>query len=446
MRDLAADGAWPEAGGADVRTQRAVQHLRAMLQELEGRLGRPPASTQRHEAVDGLVEALQELARHVARLETDQAERYAHLDAALGQLAQRLEIQAESQAADAASAAERDGRTSQRLDEAFEALAEVAGAREPWPIRTALSVAAAAAALSVMGAATLAIRQGGGELAMPAPVSAISADLPLRPSLKAESRPAPRPVTPSSSVVPPPLPGTRPETYDEVAGALGRGDGLALSRLTGLAQNGDGRAQMHLASLYEAGEGGLPRDLAAARTWTRRAAETGERVAMHNLALFLSQGEGGPRDPVEAAVWFRRAADRGVVDSQYNLGLLYEAGRGVAPNLREAYRWFSVAANAGDLASREKAVALESRLRPGEREGLDREAARYQPENEAGIDLATVIPPATTLAETQALLARKGYYVGPVDGIFTAEVKAAAQAYLRDNPGTSTSRPASPPL
>ena len=134
-----------------------------------------------------------------------------------------------------------------------------------------------------------------------------------------------------------------------------------------------------------------------------------------------------------AAGWFRAAAERGVVDSQFNLGLLYEAGRGVPQNLREAYRWFSIAANAGDVAAREKQVEIEGKLKPAERAGLDRDASGFQP-GAATPDLAQVIAPATTLAETQALLARQGYYVGPIDGVASPAFRTAAAAWRRDHP------------
>jgi peptidoglycan hydrolase-like protein with peptidoglycan-binding domain len=50
------------------------------------------------------------------------------------------------------------------------------------------------------------------------------------------------------------------------------------------------------------------------------------------------------------------------------------------------------------------------------------------------LESARNVSPATTLAETQALLARQGYYVGPVDGVTSPQFRAAAQAYLRDHP------------
>lgn len=227
---------------------------------------------------------------------------------------------------------------------------------------------------------------------------------------------------------------TAREGYVLVAAALERGDATALPRLVGLARAGDTKAQLHLANLYDVGAPGVPRDPAAARAWTRQAAEAGDRVAMYNHALFLIDASRGARDDAEAGLWFRRAAERGVVDAQYNLGLLYAAGRGVPRNTREAYRWFSVAANAGDTAAREAQVDLEARLAPAERSGLDHDVAGFQPATPAPVDLVTLIPPADTLAETQALLARKGYYVGPADGVATPALRTAAEAYLRDHP------------
>ena len=163
---------------------------------------------------------------------------------------------------------------------------------------------------------------------------------------------------------------------------------------------------------------------------TRTRDEALLRSIFHDEAQMF--GRIGARDVGEAAQWFRRAAEQGVVDSQYNLALLYEAGRGVDRNLREAYRWFAVAANAGDAVSREKVVELEAKLKGAERGELDRAVQGYAPGAGAVVDPGLVIAPATTVAETQAMLARLGYYVGPVDGASSPALRAAAAAYLRD--------------
>jgi localization factor PodJL len=413
---MAADGAWPERELDAAAPRRAAAELRGVLVDLEGRLTTP----MRPHAAAALAEALQILARRLARHEAAAAEHRAALAAQIVQSETRLDRRLEKMLADMAAVR----------------AAPAAAEPEPRLIRMILSAASLAAALAVLGAGAVILAR---PEALPQAIATPVARLDLRPSLKAERAPLAAAAARASLPSAPPLPApASSDSFEAVATALARGEATALPRLTGLAQAGDARAQLQLASLYEAGTAGVPRDLAAARAWTRKAAEGGDRIGMHNLGLFLSAGEGGLRDDAEAAAWFRRAADRGVVDSQYNLGLLYEAGRGVEKNRREAYRWFAVAANAGDVAAREKQVELEARLTPAERGGLDRDAAGYQPGAAALGDTTIVIPPAQSLAETQALLARKGYYVGPVDGISSATFRAAASTYLRDHPQPRT--------
>jgi localization factor PodJL len=77
-------------------------------------------------------------------------------------------------------------------------------------------------------------------------------------------------------------------------------------------------AEYRLAKLYERGEG-VPRDIAAARSWTEKAAIGGNRLAMHDLAVFYAEGDAGPQSYAAAVEWFRAASDLGLVDSQYNL-------------------------------------------------------------------------------------------------------------------------------
>jgi localization factor PodJL len=127
------------------------------------------------------------------------------------------------------------------------------------------------------------------------------------------------------------------------------------------------------------------------------------------------------------------AAVRGVIDSEFNLALLYEAGRGVEKNLILAYEWYSIAGNAGDAQARERAVVLEKRLTPKELAAADQAVARFRPGQDLG-ETPEVVAPAATLAESQMMLARLGYYIGPTDGTETPEFKAAVAAYRRDHP------------
>ena len=424
---MAAEGAWPQSedlkppGGAE-RTRASLLQLRTLLDELEVRLGADRERPLSPQAVTSLALALQALARQIDPV------------AAPGPppLSEALTFEVRL--------AESEARILGRLDRLQSDVEARAGAERPGEPKlvTGVLIAASAAALISIAAA------GGWLIAQPRtddPIAEVLADLPFRKFLRPD-RPAPeavraalRPLPPIRSAPPRSAAGESPaDAYAAVVRALDRGDAQALARLTALADSGNAQAQLHLAGLYEQGASGLSRDVVAARLWTRKAAEGGDRIAMHNLALYLAQGDGGPRDVSEASQWFRRAAERGVVDSQYNLALLYEAGRGVEKNLREAYRWFSIAANAGDAVSRGKAVELEAKLKGAERGDVERAARSFAPGAAPTTEAGPVIPPATTVAETQVMLARAGYYVGPVDGASSPILVAAAAAYTHDHP------------
>ncbi len=117
----------------------------------------------------------------------------------------------------------------------------------------------------------------------------------------------------------------------------------------------------------------------------------------------------------------RAAAERGDRAAMHALGVLILDGADSPAEAAKALRWLDAAAQAGDLGAREKAVALEAALA-------------------AEASAVPLIPPATTVAGTQALLARGGYYVGPMDGAASPALKAAAEAYLKDNPGVAVVR------
>jgi localization factor PodJL len=138
-------------------------------------------------------------------------------------------------------------------------------------------------------------------------------------------------------------------------------------------------AQFYLAKLYETGDAGLPKDVAAARLWTQRAADNGERKAMHNLGLYFFEGTGGPKNLVAAAQWFRKAADLGLVDSQYNLARLYEGGFGVPQSASEAYKWYLVAARSGDAESRAAAERLKPQIPAAQARADEAFAANFRP-------------------------------------------------------------------
>jgi len=103
---------------------------------------------------------------------------------------------------------------------------------------------------------------------------------------------------------------------------------------------------------------GVPKDLAMAVAWFRRAAEQGERIAQYNLAVMLLKGDGVAADPEEALQWYRKAAEQGVPEAQIALGDFYAAGRVVGIDRDEARRWFEKAASQGHEAAPPRLVAL----------------------------------------------------------------------------------------
>ncbi len=217
--------------------------------------------------------------------------------------------------------------------------------RQATPLQTALMVAGGAAFLSVGAAGVVLMErrpapEEGYEVVAQTPRAAVA----LAPQT-AERAPA----DPASEAA-----------LAAAAQLIESGRPGGLERLQALAEAGHGPAQFYLAQLHERGGGGLTPDIAAARSWTARAAEGGEPGAMHNLGLYYFRGEGGPQDLVSAAQWFRKAAELGVTDSQYNLGMMYQTGSGAPRDLAEARRWFSRAAAQGDAAARDAMKALEA--------------------------------------------------------------------------------------
>ena len=98
-----------------------------------------------------------------------------------------------------------------------------------------------------------------------------------------------------------------------------------------------------IAEMYEKGEE-LPKDLALAEKWYRRAVEeTKESQAVLALAAFyLQQGRYGDARP-----WCEMAAKEYKTGGAFCLGYLYEHGFGVGQNLETAFHWYRKAASGG---------------------------------------------------------------------------------------------------
>ena len=59
------------------------------------------------------------------------------------------------------------------------------------------------------------------------------------------------------------------------------------------------------------------------------------------------KGDGVPKDIAQAVIWYRKAAEQGHAKAQFALGLSYDNGEGVPQDYQQAYAWFSVSAANG---------------------------------------------------------------------------------------------------
>jgi localization factor PodJL len=243
----------------------------------------------------------------------------------------------------------------------------------------------------------------------PAPQAPVRAAVALAP---AASVPAPASAdagrTPAAAASPTARALSADSRFRRAQADLAAGRITATTEIQALAASGHRPAMRSLSGLYSKGEGGLSKDPLQARSWMRRAAEAGDRVAMHSYGLDLMNGTNGAQDPAMGVGWIRRAAEAGLVDSQFNMGAIYERGMGVPKDLRQAFVWYSRAADGGDG----EALRQVERLRP--------------------VLSASASTAAEDIRLAQRALGRLGYYSGPADGALSAPLRSAIEAYQKD--------------
>jgi localization factor PodJL len=256
------------------------------------------------------------------------------------------------------------------------------------------------------------------------------------PAKSATTKPSPPPVITLDQAV---RNGDPVALYDYAVELLQTGEkSRAVQLLKEAAGRGLVMADYRLAKLYEKGEG-VPRDMAAARSWTEKAAIGGNVKAMHDLAVFYAEGDAGPQSYAAAVEWFRQASDLGLVDSQYNLAVLYEQGLGLTQDRSEAAFWFEVAGRAGDQDGARRARAMLSDIPAAQAEQIKRRARAFSPKTpiarangELGQRPWDAASP-TQVAEVQRLLEKLGYSPGAADGKVSAATQNAIRAFESDN-------------
>jgi localization factor PodJL len=231
-----------------------------------------------------------------------------------------------------------------------------------------------------------------------------------------------------------------PVALYDLAGDLiqGADKARAVSLFKEAAGKGLVMAQYRLAKLYDKGEG-VPRDVAASRSWTEKAAIGGNVKAMYDLASFFAEGEGGPQSYSAAVEWFKQAADQGLVDSQFNLAVFYAEGLGVSKDPAEAAFWFELAGRSGDADARRRASDLLSGMDGAKAEQVRRKARAWNPKppvprangefGKRAWDLATP----DQVSEAQKMLVRLGYSPGATDGKTGKGTIEAIKAFERDS-------------
>jgi TPR repeat protein len=97
------------------------------------------------------------------------------------------------------------------------------------------------------------------------------------------------------------------------------------------------KQELELAAAYFVGRG-VPKDLAQAAYWYRKAADQGNPAAQVYLGYLYSVGLGVPQDTAEAIRWYRRAASSNYPQAEVNLAAHYMRGDGVKQDPAEALR------------------------------------------------------------------------------------------------------------
>lgn len=128
---------------------------------------------------------------------------------------------------------------------------------------------------------------------------------------------------------------------------------VAFLKYQHLAERGIPSAQDFLGWLHLEGKG-VPKDLAAARHWFKRAAEAGYVWGQCHLGYSYLTEANYP----EAKRWLEQAAVAGSAPASYRLGVMYQFGQGVSLSEEKASEYYEAAANQGHFPARRNLTRL----------------------------------------------------------------------------------------
>lgn len=160
------------------------------------------------------------------------------------------------------------------------------------------------------------------------------------------------------------------------------------------ANKGDPDAMFNMGQAYKLGRG-VPRDMAKAEDYYRRAAQKGHVRAADNYGILLFQTS----RQTEALPWLNAAADRGEPRAMYILGIAAYNGDYTPKDMVRAYALMTRSAATGlqqaqsSLAAMNDGIPLEQRQQGvGLAEVLDRKAAANRSREMGATDLGTAVP------------------------------------------------------
>ena len=89
-------------------------------------------------------------------------------------------------------------------------------------------------------------------------------------------------------------------------------------------------------------------------------AQAGMAQAQYRLGKMLYQGDFVPKDVAQALEWLRKAAIQGHPYAQYALGQIFLSGEDVPRDLHAASEWFQKAANQGNQYAEQALARIDS--------------------------------------------------------------------------------------
>ncbi|GAA0483213.1 hypothetical protein GCM10009096_27000 [Parasphingorhabdus litoris] len=241
--------------------------------------------------------------------------------------------------------------------------------------------------------------------------------------------------------------------------AWGRGDyKAAVAEWRGPASAGDADAQFNMAQAYKLGRG-VPKDLAKAEQYYKRAADQGHLQANDNYGLILFQNQRRK----DALPYLQASANRGEPRAQYVLGTGHFNGDFVEKDWIKAYALMTRASAAGlpqatsnmaqmdkyiPLDQRRQAIQLAGQMEENEKRVRTAQVGGLRPVQSTGAIQTAQLPASKTVVPTPAA-APKPQPVAPVAKPAPAPAVKAAPVKKPAPPVTAaapTAKPAATPV